>query len=286
MQWDESLTGHCLFLKHFSAYLPTLSPLCYLFVTNCPTRQNKWLPLKVWSVCSAAQSWNSWEILLNGFLRHLWTNLSTLVLNGVKGYVVAWLIDCELLKMGVPPVDPEIWIKVLKWNEITQGVLSQLSGMFSMPNIKCCNISITFQPCMILQSVPGAWAADILSFPRNVLSVWKILNKTTSSGEGCSSAPCRGALLAPTFPKQCGGWLLRVQPDGSSSLPSLLSLLKSQDQSPSNNRATWLDLQRWAVISAPSHVSMELECHQSHERYPIQELHSAGLLPGLSGDKT
>lgn len=93
------------------------------------------------------------------------------------------------------------------------------------------------------------------------------------------------ASLAPTFPKQCGGWLLRVQPDGSSSLPSLLRLLKSQDQSPSNNRATWLDLQRWALISAPSHVSMELECHQSHERYPEQELHGAALLPALPGDE-
>lgn len=86
-----------------------------------------------------------------------------------------------------------------------------------------------------------------------------ILNKTICSGGSCSPAPCRSALLAPTFPKQCGGWLLRVQPDGCSSLPSLLRLLKSQDQSPSNNRATWLDLQCWAVIPAPSHVSVELE---------------------------
>lgn len=198
-------------------------------------------------------------------------------------FLLDWLI-VNCWKWEFPRLVPEIWIKVLTWNEITQGVLSQLSGMFSMPNIKCCNISITFQSCMILQSVLGAWAADILSFLRNVSSVWK--NKTISSGEGSSSAPCRSALLAPTFPKQCSGWLLRVRPDGSSSLPSLLRLLKSQDQSPNNNRATWLDLQHWAVISAPSHVSLELECHQSHERHPIQELHSAALLPGLSGDET
>lgn len=66
--------------------------LCYLFVTNCPTRQNKWLPLKVCTVCSAAQSWNSWEIPLNGFLHHLWTNLTLWCSTGLTDmFSLDWL---------------------------------------------------------------------------------------------------------------------------------------------------------------------------------------------------
>lgn len=148
-QWDKRL---------FSAALLTTS----LRAHHYPTQQNNCFLLEVlccllWFGCTLLELFGKY--LKIGFSTISNQNRSPLLLNSGKWHVLAWLIDCESLKMTVSLN----WSRDFKrrfWNEMNyhRESVCQLSGMFCMPNIKYCNISITFQSCMIVQNLLGAKA--------------------------------------------------------------------------------------------------------------------------------